>query len=165
MPKGRFIKNATLEQKLQSLRERLELFSEHIPFSGCTIYMGFIHREGYGLITFNRQSILAHRASYMANVGPIPDGYVVMHTCDVKCCINPAHLRLGTQAENMQDMLKKGRARYIKGEQTWAAKLSANSVREIRSSLESSTVLAQRYGVNARSIRDVRLNRTWKHVA
>jgi hypothetical protein len=165
MPKGRFIKNATPEQKLQSLRERLELFSEHIPFTGCTIYMGFIHREGYGLITFNHQSVLAHRASYMANVGPIPDGCVVMHTCDVKCCINPAHLRLGTQADNMRDMLRKGRSRYVKGEQTWAAKLSSENIREIRSSTERSAVLADRFGVSARSIRDVRLHKTWKHVA
>lgn len=164
MPKGRYIKNATEAEKLDELRKRLELFSEPVPFSGCMIYMGFIGREGYGLITYNYKSISAHRASYLVNVGLIPNGAVIMHTCDVKSCINPNHLRLGTQTDNMRDMQKKGRSRYLKGEETTLAKLTEDRVRYIRSSYDAPSNLAKLFGVSPRTIRDAKNNITWKHL-
>jgi hypothetical protein len=57
----------------------------------------------------DRGYVLAHRAMYEFKTGPIPVGKVVMHTCDVPLCVNPAHLRLGTQADNLIDMRAKGR--------------------------------------------------------
>lgn len=164
MPKGRFIKGATYEQKLADLKYRLELFSEPIPFSGCTIYTGFVGSAGYGLITFCKRSISAHRASYMVNKGPIPEGRVIMHKCDVKTCINPDHLIAGTQTDNMRDMIRKGRDRYVRGSDSWSAKLTPDAVRHIRLSGETSTTIAEKLGVHARTIRDVRENKTWKHV-
>lgn len=68
--------------------------------SGSMKYGRFVHRF---------VSTWAHRFSFILRNGPIPDGFVVMHTCDVPACVNPDHLRIGTQRENMNDMISKGR--------------------------------------------------------
>jgi HNH endonuclease len=77
----------------------------------CILHDGWISSNGYGLVaaaTTGRR--LAHRVAYEQANGPIPKGMIVMHTCDTRACINPDHLVLGTQGDNMQDMAAKGRA-------------------------------------------------------
>lgn len=72
-------------------------------------------REGYGQVKHwlngKPSTITAHKASYLAHVGDVPPGLVVMHVCDTPLCINPHHLRLGSQLENVHDMVDKGRWR------------------------------------------------------
>lgn len=83
-----------------------------IDSSGCWIWNGRIMKvPGYGVIAVGRAGqISTHRASFSAfGVNPIPNGLCVLHRCDVRRCINPAHLFLGTKKDNSQDMLKKGR--------------------------------------------------------
>jgi hypothetical protein len=65
--------------------------------------------QAYGQFVMNGKSMLAHRASYELFVGPIPEGMLVLHTCDLPLCVKPQHLWLGTQAENMRDAIRKGR--------------------------------------------------------
>lgn len=65
--------------------------------------------NGYGRIAVDRQTRYAHRVSYEAFHGPIPDGYVVMHTCDNRQCVNPQHLVVGTPRDNALDMVAKQR--------------------------------------------------------
>lgn len=86
------------------------------PETSCWIWQGTKIKAGYGVIERRvdgkRVTKLAHRISYEHHVGPIPDGMKACHTCDTPSCINPAHLWLGTQADNMMDMQAKGRQRY-----------------------------------------------------
>ena len=77
---------------------------------GCWLWMAGCFSHGYGAFAFqNKRPGLAHRFSYELHHGPIPRGRVVMHTCDTPRCVNPDHLRLGTQSQNIWDSVNKGR--------------------------------------------------------
>ena len=76
----------------------------------CWLWNGALTSSGYGSIGINGKRISAHRFSYETFIGEIPEGMFVCHSCDVKICVNPEHLWVGTQYENMSDMWKKGRA-------------------------------------------------------
>lgn len=77
--------------------------------SGCHNWIGSLDANGYPRISIGLKRPCAHRVSYMVNNGRIPEGMVVMHSCDNPRCINPSHLFVGTQAENIQDSVSKGR--------------------------------------------------------
>lgn len=89
-------------------------FARYVPTwgtpDGCWEWTGAtVGHMGYGWMTFDGQSRLAHRVSFLVYQGEIPDGMKVLHTCDNPVCVRPDHLRLGTNADNQQDMKAKGR--------------------------------------------------------
>lgn len=77
----------------------------------CWLYMGFRKWDGYGWLCRSGKNTTAHRYAWTLTHGEPPAGVVIMHSCDVPACCNPAHLRLGTHEENMADMRAKGRSR------------------------------------------------------
>jgi hypothetical protein len=82
------------------------------PNSGCWIWTGWVNRAGYGYININgrhERDTEAHRAAWLLFRGPIPEGMYVCHKCDIPSCVNPDHLFLGTQTDNMRDASAKGR--------------------------------------------------------
>jgi len=90
---------------------RIRRFWDRVDKAGdCWLWRGLIDRNGYGRIGDNYRVALAHRFAYEAAIGPIPAGLDVLHSCDNPPCVNPAHLRVGTHAENMADMVRRGRA-------------------------------------------------------
>lgn len=128
----------------------------------CWLWLGTKYR-GYGKMTIGGKSKWAHRVSYELFVGPL-DKEVLLHLCDNPPCVNPHHLRPGTQQENIADCIAKGRAliTHKAGELAYQSKLSWENVQEIRSSTESVRVLAARFNVSPSSVHSVRIFKTWK---
>lgn len=98
--------------------------------SECWYWRGFINRHSYGI--FSKEK--AHRASWRIFCGPIPDGISVLHKCDIRFCVNPNHLFLGTQLDNMRDCATKGRIKNVPmwGEENPMAKLTQEDVFKMR---------------------------------
>ncbi len=137
----------------------------------CWLWTGPLVDGRYGTTTRHRRHHLAHRYAYLLTYGPIPAGIKVCHTCDTPRCINPAHLFLGTQADNVADMIQKGRADFRKnkshGSAHYKAKLTEAAVRAIRAraaSGEPRTALVAAYGVCTATISHILNRRIWTHV-
>jgi hypothetical protein len=125
--------------------ERFNASSYVVDSNGCWIWQMSKMRGGYGQFT-HASGPYAHRVAYELFVGDVPQGLMVCHHCDVRSCVNPDHLFLGTGAENTADRDQKGRT--AQGETHHLAKLSAAQVREIRASKDRPAVLASRFGIS-----------------
>ena len=129
---------------------------------------------GYGRFRVNGKLELAHRASWEIHNGLIPEGEghhgtCVLHRCDFRSCVNPRHLFLGTNQDNMDDMKKKGRNHQNQGESHPMSKLTEKTVRMIRKYFDaggcSHDWLAQVYGVDKSNIGLIVRRQTWRHIA
>ena len=132
--------------------------------TGCWEWNAARQSAGYGSFQPERGRVmLAHRFSYEAHHGPIPDGLVVRHKCDNRPCVNPDHLEVGTIADNNRDKVERGRNTWVGRPQ----KLDAEKVRDIKTRLGSTPYvdLANEYGVSAAAISQIANGRIWKHVA
>lgn len=102
---------ALKKEKVNSFTEEAIKTRSEVDQNGCWIWQGAPNNKGYGRIAIQGKRIYAHRASFMIFNGSIND-LNVLHKCDVPLCVNPEHLFLGTQQENVTDMMQKGRHRY-----------------------------------------------------
>jgi hypothetical protein len=148
-------------------RFQARLFS-HVDTSaglwGCWEWQAGGTKDGYGTIKIGGKMCRTHRAVYELYHGPIPDGLCICHTCDNRRCCNPAHLWVGTIAENSADRDEKGRHSPARGEQVHGVKLHAADVQEIRALLAAGvpqTVIAARYGVSTPLIWHIKMGRAW----
>ena len=122
---------------------------------------GGIH---YGRFYYQKRNQLAHRVAYQLTYGAIPRGKVVMHTCDNGLCVNPKHLKLGTQYDNVIDMYNKARAHNISGVKVHTSKLTEGEVVSIYNSTETQTKLSERYNVRPSTVSCIKRGKTWKHI-
>lgn len=151
-------------------RTLAEAFAHHCPGSpphdGCWVWESSLNASGYGVMGWEDRVLVANRVSYELFNGPIDDGLVVRHTCDRPACVQPAHLILGTKADNSRDMTD--RERQCRGEKFSSSKLTDSAVREIRELYASGTVLqrdlAQRFEISQTTISTVVARKAWKHM-
>lgn len=141
----------------------------HGPKGECWLWTGRLDKDGYGECkSHERRGRVwrAHRFSYFLKTGkPIPKGVMILHSCDVRNCVNDAHLRPGTNADNMQDMMERGRV--IRGEKKLNAKLSDKIVKMLKERVANGakkTHLAKEFHVSEATVTHACTGRTWKHV-
>lgn len=126
------------------------------------------NRAGYVLINRNGRRTLLSRMVCERRHGPLGK-LGALHSCDNPACINPDHLRPGTQKDNVADMRSRNRHHTIpppvhRGGDHWQARLTEDDVRYIRASKEPQKILAAKFGIDPSAISMVRTRRTWKHV-
>lgn len=136
---------------------------------GCWLWMGNRTIHGYGKIKAEGKNKSAHRVSYEVFKGPINDGLWVLHKCDVRACVNPDHLYLGTHADNTADMVKRNRSvkwgGRRKGLNNPNCRLSEDEIKEVVILLKSGVThqrVADRFGVGRSTITHLWLGRTWE---
>jgi hypothetical protein len=141
---------------------------EHLTLGKCWVWTGYRIEEGYGQLTVNNRPCPAHRYSYELHFGKPPDSLCVCHHCDNPPCVNPAHLFLGTNQDNVDDKVAKGRC--LVGERHGRAKLSDDQVREMRrryrprSKTDGALAMAKEFGVSEPTVRQIIARRIWTHI-
>lgn len=133
----------------------------------CWEWTGGRHAKGYGCFRIGQKYFRSSRISWQLHTGVPPGAFGVLHKCDNPACCNPAHLFLGTQADNVKDMTAKGRRVDHLGEKHGRAKLDDSTVLEIRARLERNertSDLALCFGVSDSTISGIKTGSTWRHL-
>jgi hypothetical protein len=142
-----------------------EVCRRHITYTDtCWLWSS----KSYGKFRIDGRLVSAHRFIYELFHGPIPHGTIVRHSCDVRACVSPDHLLLGTHALNADDRKVRGRNNTARGERAGPAKLTSSQVMEIRRRYRSGGVyqhdLAREYGVAKHTIQAICSGATWAHL-
>lgn len=147
------------------VRQRFESKYVRVPEAGCWIWEAGMFSSGYGQFKVAGRPTYAHRTSWEMHCGPIPDGLIVCHRCDVPACCNPSHLFLGTYADNAADRNRKGRQARNRGERAGGVKLTADRVAALRAragmSRPERLSLAREWGVTERHLRKICSGERW----
>lgn len=155
---------------MRTVLERFRSLYDIDP-SGCWLWHGNTSHNGYGKFKVNSIQLRAHRFSYDTFVGPIPAGLHVLHTCDTRNCVNPAHLTAGSNADNIKDRWDKAVAAgatpphrvfgpiNLRGRPPSLSFDKANQARAASLAGASTPSIARRFNVSAPTVRAA-LNRT-----
>lgn len=152
----------------EQVRDQLAAMAEHYAADACWVWVGLRDKDGYGRVKPNETGTTrAHRIAFVVTNGSIPSGLHVCHRCDNPPCVNPAHLFLGTPADNTHDAVHKGRMAH--GERHHLSKLTVSQVRQIRESRAARHTpvreLARVFGVSKSNIEFIVNGSTWKSAA
>jgi hypothetical protein len=146
-----------------SLDELLEKYAV-VRGEGCWLWGKSLDTHGYGQCSIAGKRGLAHRAVFRLATGIDPAGRVVMHTCDTPACVNPKHLKLGTQLDNIRDRVRKGRSGAARGDNAPWSKLSSDKVKTLRRRFdggECRSDLARAYGISKTQMYRVVKGESW----
>jgi len=142
---------------ISDIQARVEITAE-----GCWEWKRCRDRQGYGICTKQHGTTRAHRISYLLTHGHIPEGALVLHSCDNPPCCNPAHLRLGTHRENQAEKASKSRAMH--GEAHPASRISDSQARQIFEDPRPFSAIAEQYGISQGAVSLIKSGKTWRHV-
>lgn len=152
----------------RDIRLRLEAGTDRSagqgPNGDCHEWQKAKGRHGYGIIRFNGKVALAHRMAFTLKFGAPADDMFVCHHCDNRACVNVDHLFLGTHADNMADMVSKGRGASVHGEESHLAKLTEIDVVNIRQDKRRHKDIAADYGVTRALVSHIKRRLVWAHV-
>lgn len=154
------VKSSTAAANRPDIRVAFERNFERGP--GCWEWTGLKDKDGYGLFSYARKSRRANRMALAFDGREPPAGMMACHHCDNPGCVNPAHLYVGSDADNTRDKVARGRTPV--GERGYQAKLKDADIAAIRGSTDRVGVLADRYGVTHSNIVLIRQRKTWKHL-
>ena len=152
-----------------SASEQMKRFWDKVDVAGqgeCWMWTAAKDADGYGRFGYEGKMTRAHRVSYTLRHGEIPKGLLVLHRCDTPACVNPAHLFVGTAADNMRDCSEKGRK--SQGDNHHSSKLTDADVRAIREAHAEGVEyreLARKYGVSRSNIWYVVSGQTWRRTS
>lgn len=138
--------------------------------SECWVWTGNKCRDGYGKIKVRSKTVRAHRFSWELHFGPVPNGKFVLHNCpsgDNPSCVNPGHLWLGTNQDNVDDMFAKNRQNKAKGEKHGLQKYSTEVIQEAlrrRKAGEKICRIAESLGISASHMSGICRGRYWSHL-
>lgn len=136
--------------------------SYEVDENGCWLFVGCKNWNGYGLVHRKGKTTNVHRYAWVERFGPVKEGLEVCHKCDVRLCINPDHLFVGTHDENLKDAARKGRIR--RGPSHSKAKLTVAQVKDIKARRMGSRRYSELYGVSRSTIQQIFDGVSWAHV-
>lgn len=131
----------------------------------CWLWQAAVRgKHSYGAFWLDGRQQPAHRVMWVLTHGPIPDGLLVLHRCDVPLCVNPDHLFLGATVDNVRDMTEKGRRASTRGDANGNAKLTERDVLSIRADTRLQRVIAADYGVTQSLVSQLKRRAAWVHL-
>lgn len=147
---------------MKGAKERFE--SKFEKTDGCWNWLFGKTWVGYGKFFVNGKTLHAHRYAYELYVGPIPVGMDILHSCDNRACVNPAHLRPGTHKENMDERDRKGRGNPPVGVRASTSKLTEDQVTAIFHDKRTQQVIAAEYGIYQSLVSKIKNGERWAHL-
>lgn len=134
------------------------------PMSGCWLWDASQNRDGYGNFRFRDKILNAHRVAWYIYRGAIPRGVQVLHKCDIRSCVNPQHLYLGSQRDNVLDCENRKRARHPKGDQHKNAKISEKQAIYIFWDSRPQHEIARDYKISQPLVSSIKNQKAWTHI-
>lgn len=149
------------------MRTAEEMFFEKVildPNSDCHLWIAAKNHHGYGRFQIKRKGIYAHRFSYEHYIGKIPKDMYVLHKCDIRHCVNPDHLFLGSLQDNTLDMFNKNRNANVNGTNNPLHKLTEKEVIKIRNDIRTCKAIAKQYNISPAQVHRIKRKIQWKHI-
>lgn len=142
-----------------------KIFMKTTITDDCWLYNGSTGKDGYARFRYDGKYKVVHRFIYETFYGPLKKEQLCCHKCDVRNCINPAHIFIGSSKDNLQDMVKKGRS--LTGEKNHKCRIKEddiNKIIEMRKNKETLESIGKKFEVTKHAIYSILNGRTWKHL-